>query len=264
MAPTIAVPYSSGGLRLDLSGHSELVAEGTPIGSALAAASFDYETFQDDFHGDQKKDEYPAAITNGTAAAVTFTANLGHLLLVSGTDDNGYGGQALSLGWNGDRGFLYEAMFETPAAITSLKFEFGVVDAVAALAGAVNAKATPTLNVADTCAVVIFDTDDDTNLACISSKGGAAVATQDLAAGLPGGAIAAATKYMVAIRGSGDNVEFFFAKAGLPLKRIAAHMNNAGIEGGTGVSPWGFCQARAGAASRTMIWQGYRMIRPRF
>ena len=51
-----------------------------------------YETIYTHFLGDALPGEWAAAKTNGTAAAVTVAASA--LTLTSGTDDNGYAGQA--------------------------------------------------------------------------------------------------------------------------------------------------------------------------
>jgi hypothetical protein len=202
-------------------------------------SSFDHDLWEDSFKGDLLQDEYPAAKTNGTSAAVTFTehnAN-GFLELVSGTSDNGYGGQGVGLNWTGDRGVLVEAIVQLPAAITTMKVEFGVSDADDD-AGAVNVKVTPSSTAAD-YAVFILDTDDDANWAFISAKAGTETETQDIVAA------AVNTTYRLSVRVTGDNVIAYINGA-----VVAEHGN--GIEGGSGLTPWAFCQARTGSASRTL------------
>ena len=98
----------------------------------------------------------------------------------------------------------------------------------------------------------MFDTDDDTNLAFISAKGGTVVATQDISAVT----IEASTTYRFAIRVVDDNVTAYVNGTHVG----AAHL----IEGGTAVTPWVFAQARTGSASRTVILNKWRMVEPAF
>lgn len=216
-------------------------------------SSFDYDVWEDNFKGDAILGEYPSAKTNGTSAAVTFTEHntYGYLELVTGTSDNGYAGQGVGLHWNGDRGILAEILFKTPSAITTLKFEMGLSDADDD-AGAINLKATPTFTATD-CAVVCFDTDDDTNFACISAKAGSATSTQDITAVVP----AASTFYRVAIRVEGDSVTYWINNS-----LVAGHEN--AIEGGNDLTLWAFAQARTGSASRTVQLHKWRVIQPAY
>ena len=218
-----------------------------------APSSIDYKVYDDGFFGDALDAIYPAAKTNGTSAAVTFTEHSagGFLKFISGTADDGYAGQGLGLHFTGDRGILMEAIFKTPAAITTLKFEIGLSDADDD-AGAINAKATASLTAAD-CAVLVFDTDDDTNWAAISAKGGTATSTQDIS-DTP---VAAATVYRVAIRVEGDSVGYYINGT-----QVAGHPN--AVEGGTALTPWFFCQARAGSASRQMELIRWRVLYPAY
>lgn len=235
---------------------SYLIQPKTTIGymrDLLIPGAFDYDVWEDNFKGDTLLDEYPAAKTNGTSAAVTFTEHntYGYLELVTGTDDNGYAGQGVGLHWNGDRGILAEILFKTPSAITTLKFEVGLSDADDD-AGAINDKATPTLTATD-CAVVCFDTDDDTNFACISGNAGTATATQDISDVV----VAASTFYIVSIRVDGDSVGYYINGT-----QVAGH--DSGIEGGTDLTLWAFAQARAGTASRTIQLHKWRVIQPAY
>ena len=217
----------------------------------LKFSSFDYDVFEDKFWGDALLGLYPAAKTNGTSAAVTFTehnAN-GYLDLVSGTTNNGYAGQGLGLQFTGDRGVLAEFIVRTPAAITTMKFEVGLSDADDD-AGAINIKATPSFTAADT-AVFVVDTDDDANIAFISAKGGSGTATQDIQA------LTASTTYRLAVRAIGDSVEGFINGT-----QVAGH--DAGIEGGSALTPWAFVQARAGSASRTLQLHKWRVTQPAY
>ena len=242
----LPIPFPSGGLiqAATGSGHAR---------DLWIPGSFDYDVFDDKFWGDALLGLYPAAKTNGIAAAVTFTEHNvnGYLDLVSGTDDDGYAGQGMGLQFTGDRGILAEFIFRFPAAITTLKFECGLSDADDD-AGAILLKATPTFTATD-CAVICFDSDDDTNFAAISAKAGAATVTQDITAALP----AVSTTYRVAIRIEGDSVSYWINGS-----QVAGHAN--AIEGGSALTPWAFCQARAGAASRTVQLHKWRVIQPAY
>lgn len=217
-------------------------------------SSFDYDVFEDKFWGDTLHTLYPAAKTNGASAAVTFTADNanGFLELVSGTDLAGYAGQGLGLQFTGDRGILFECIVRTPAAITTMKFEVGLTDTVVDDAGAINVKATPTFNATD-CAVIVFDTTDDTNFAAISAKAGVGTATQDITAVVP----AVSTTYRIGIRVETDSVSYWINGT-----QVAGHAN--AIEGGTKLTPWVFCQARAGTASRTLQLHKWRVMQPAY
>ena len=242
----LPVPFPSGGLIQQKTNQSYQRALWVP-------SSFDYDVFEDKFWGDLILDEYPAAKTNGTSAARTFTEHNvnGYLELVSGTDDNGYAGQGLGHQFTGDRGVLFECIMRTPSDITTLKFECGLNDADDDT-GAILLKATPTFTATDT-AVFVFDTDDDTNLAFITAKAGAGVATQDITAV----SIAASTTYRFAVRIEGDSVS-----AWVNGLRVAGGTH--AIEGGSALTPWAFCQARAGSASRTMQLHKWRVIQPAY
>lgn len=247
MPSTLTVPYPNHGAlhRLTKEGDHRAL---------LAVPSFDYTTDWDAFRGDLLLDEYPAAKTNGTLAAVTFTEhNVNKYLdLVSGTDDAGYAGQGVGMQYTGDRGWLAQFIIRTPAAVTTMKVEVGMSDADDD-AGAVNQKATTSTATAGDFAVAIFDTADDANWAFISAKGGTVVESQDLLA------IAASTTYVIELRGQGDNVTLWINGS-----RLASHGSNAGIEGGTALTPWVFCQARTGSASRTLQWHKWSVTQPAY
>ncbi len=241
---TLPVPFPTGGL----------IQQKTSIGhqrDLWIPNSFDYDVFQDKFWGDALWGEYPAAKTNGTSAAVTFTEhNLnGYIELVSGTDNAGYAGQGLGLQFSGDRGVLAEFIIRTPAAVTTMKFEVGLSDADDD-AGAINVKATPSLTATD-CAVFVVDTTDDANIAFVSAQTGAAVATQDIVA------IAASTTYRFAVRVEGNNVTGW-------LNGVQVAGGTHAIEGGSALTPWCFVQARAGSASRTIQLHKWRCIQPAY
>lgn len=251
MSTTLPVPYPSLGLirsKTAKGWHRDLWIPG----------SIDYKVFDDIFWGDALDTKYPAAKTNGTSAAVTFTEHnaQGYLELVSGTDDDGYAGQGMGLQVTGDQGALAEFIFQTPSAITTLKFEVGLSDADDD-AGAVNVKATPTVTASD-CAVLCFDTDDDTNVTFVTVKAAGTAQAVDV----PNFTLEASTTYVAALRVDGDNVEAWLGKAGSDLVKVAQG-GGAAIEGGTALTPWVFCQARA-ASSRTVRLYRWRVIWPAF
>lgn len=232
------IPYPSGGA---------LERTGYPAGALadlLAPMGFDLVTHDFVFLGDTIPAEIVTA-TNGTSAALTPTATTSRGLgLVTGTDDNGYAGMGTSLAFNGDRGVLAEFLLQMPATITTMKIEAGLTDALND-AGAVNVKATPTATATD-FGVLVYDTDDDTNLAAVSAKGGTVVGSQDLVA------LAGSDILYLAVRALGDNVEFFYQKNGMRNPVKVGHGGGAGIEGGSALTPWVFAQARASTASRTL------------
>lgn len=235
----------------------ELIQQKTSRGwerNLWVPSSFDYDIFEDKFWGDALDVTYPLAKTNGTSAAVTFTEHNvnGFLELVSGTDNDGYAGQGKGLQWTGDRGVLLEGILRTPADITDLKFEFGLTDADDD-AGAINQKAATSTFTATDCAILVFDTDDDTNLAFISAKGGSGVETQDFS----GIVIAASTTYRLAVRVEGDSCSAFINGV-----FIGGHAN--GIEGGSALTPWAFCQARKVSESKTVQLHKWRVTQPAF
>lgn len=245
------IPYPSGGA---LKRHTQVGFRR----DLWSPSDFGMKVFDDGFWGDAILGLYPAAKTNGASAAVTFTEhNLdGYVELVSGTDNDGYAGQGIGLQWSGDRGFLAEFLVKTPADVATFKMEVGVSDADDH-AGAVLVKATPTATATD-YAVFVVDTDDDTAIAFHSAKAGTIVASETIDGG-SALAIAASTVYYVAIRVDGDNVEGEIRPGGVDGRRIrVAHGGNAGIEGGTALTPWAFCQARAISASRTVQLHRWR------
>lgn len=247
MPRTLTVPYPNHGAI-----HTETKAG--PKRNLITAPSIDYTVQGDDFTGDALRAWYPGSKTNGASASVTFTEHnsLKFLELVSGTDDDGYAGQGVGMQYTGDRGVLAQFIVTTPAAITTMKVEVGVSDNDQD-AGAVNQKATTTTATATDFAVAILDTDDDSNWAFVSAKGGTVVVTQDLLA------VAVSTTYVIEIRVEGDNVELW-----IDGTKLAGHGSNTGIEGGTDLTPWVFCQARAGSASRTLQWRKWQTAMPAY
>lgn len=240
----IPVPYPT----------DQLIDQKTGIGyrrDLWARGSADYKHIQENFWGDALDAKYPAAKTNGTSAAVTFTEHNedGYLELVSGTDSAGYAGQGMGMQWTGTRGVLAEFIVRTPSAVTTLKIEVGLSDADDD-AGAVNVKSTPSHTATD-YAVFVVDTTDDANIAFISYNGTTGVATQDIQA------IAASTTYRFAVRIVGASVQGFINGK---LVSGGTHV----ITAATKLTPWVFCQARAGSASRTLQWHKLDLLYPAY
>ncbi|KKN67791.1 hypothetical protein LCGC14_0458240 [marine sediment metagenome] len=194
-------------------------------------SSFDYTITEDDFSGDQLKAEYPAAVTStGTR---TFTEhNVGaYLELKSGASTGNYAGTGYGMNWSGDRGFLFEAIVKLPSDIATFKFECGISDADGD-AGAVNQKATSTTHNADDYAVFIFDTTHNTSLDFFTRLDAGTVQKTEAVR-----TIAASGVLRFAIRVNGDDVQ-----AWVNGQKVAEHA--LGVQGGDGVTPWFFCQAR--------------------
>lgn len=217
----------------------------------LQRGDFYFSHFEDDFLGDALNARYPAAKTNGTSAAVTFTEHNsgGFLEFVTGTDNAGYAGQGLGMQFTGDRGFACQFLIETPASLADYKLEVGVSDADDD-AGGVATKATPTVTMTDG-AVLVFDTADDSNLTLVHAKAGVAAAVD-----ISGFTLAVSTKYYITLAAEGDNVKATITGlSGTPSARfeVANAVAAAGLEGASTLTPWVFTQARAGSASKTTI-----------
>lgn len=209
-------------------------------GARLALLALDprMHVLYDHFLGDLIQDEYAAAKTNGISAASSVASS--RLTHVTGTDDNGYAGNGFGLFWKGDLGVFMETMAVLPAAITTLKFEAGLSDAHDD-AGAVNAKATPTATATD-FGVLIFDTDDNTEFDFITQKAsGVAAAKENILT------LAANQVLKMGFRAQNDVIE--------ALVNDVVKGGFGPIEGGSLLTPWLFAQARAGSASRTMLWE---------
>ena len=192
-----------------------------------------YETVFDHFLGDVIRDQYPAAVTNGTSAAVSVATS--QLTLVTGTDDNGYAGQGFGLFWKGDNGIYLESA-QAVNSVANVKFEVGLTDATGD-AGAVDAKATPTGTADDFC-VLVLDTDDNAEWDIISELDN-------------GGTVANAENVFTAVGGTIFRTEFVMQN-----DIVAVYVNGNGVgggscQGGDLMTPWWFTQARAGADSKT-------------
>lgn len=193
-----------------------------------------YITVFDHFLGDVITDQYPAAATNGTSAAVSVASN--QLILTTGTDDNGYAGQGYGLFWKGDNGIYLESAQSLSSVATGIKFETGLTDATGD-AGAVNSKASPTGTADDFC-VLILDTDDNAQWDIISELDN-------------GGPVANAENVFTATGGVIFRTEFVAQNDAVAVFVNGAAVGAGSMQGGDLVTPWWFCQARAGTDSRT-------------
>lgn len=212
---------------------------------ALLMADPRNHVLYDHFLGDLIADEYAAAKTNGISAASSVSSS--RLTHVSGTDDNGYAGNGFGMFWKGDLGVFMETVAVLPAAITTIKFEAGLSDAHDD-AGAVNAKATPTATATD-FGVLIYDTDDNNEFDYITQKAtGVAAVAENVHA------LTANQVLKMGFRAQNDLIEAIINDN---ILRKAGP-----IEGGSLLTPWLFCQARAGSASRTMLWEYLFCIGP--
>lgn len=207
-----------------------------------------WEGFYTHFLGDLIPDEWGAGKTNGSGAAVTVAAS--RLTLTTGTDDDGYAGQGYGLFWKGDNG-IYMASEQAIDTLTTSKFETGFSDAIDD-AGAVATKATPT-GTADDFAVLVRDTDDNTDLDLISEldNGGTLANAEGVHT------VVGATNFLTEFRAQND---FVSAAVAIGLGRATGAATgttvDAKMQGGDLVSPWWFAQARAVSASRiaTIEW----------
>lgn len=191
------------------------------------------------------------AAANGTAAAgIAYPATKvrnGAAVLVTGTDDDGYGTGYAGLVCVGELHTVFTARVAM-SAVTTAKFELGLTDATGD-AGAVNALATPTYT-ADDCVLWCFDTDDAGN--ATGAQGIAVKNTTGLTKLEPSAITPAANAYLrfgVALKDT--SVRHFVYDANDALIYDSNWVAN-GITSDDLLTPWLFVQARAGAASRTL------------
>lgn len=213
------------------------------VRNSLLLANPGYETLYTHFLGDALPGEWAAAKTNGTAAAVTVATS--QLVCTSGTDDDGYAGQAFGLFWKGSNGFYMETAVALDTLATS-KIEIGVTDATAD-AGAVNVKATPT-GTADDFVVLCRDTDDNTQLDVITGINTVITAPAENVY-----AVVAATVFRAEFRGQNTAVSVFVN---------GQHVGAGSLTAADLITPWVFAQSRAGAASRILTTEYMIMTGP--
>lgn len=193
----------------------------------------EYETVFDHYLGDAVNALYPSAVTNGTSAAVGVATS--QLILTTGTDDNGYAGQAYGLFWKGDNGIYMESA-QSVNSVANVKFEVGLTDATDD-AGAVNSKATPTGRAENFC-VLILDTDDNAEWDIISELDN-------------GGSVANAENVFTAVGGTIFRTEFVMQNDFVAVFVNGAAVGRGSCQGGDLMTPWFFTQARAGTDSKT-------------
>jgi len=155
---------------------SELGDPSTRLRTLLAANSPEFVYYWDDFIGDSAGTwpadanwGYPATAGTGTEVIALGALENGALVMTTGASANDSAGQAVGLHWKGDNWFYYIARFKIDD-VTNSKFEVGVQHAVTGDTGAVDTKATPTFT-STNCAVMVFDTTDDTNVTFVSNGG---------------------------------------------------------------------------------------------
>ena len=196
----------------------------------------DYTTLYTHFLGDALTAEWPAvAGTNGTS-----TVAGSKLTLTSTTTDNDSAGQPFGLFWKGDNGIFMESE-QALDVLTTVKIEVGLTDAVAD-DGAVATKATPT-GTADDFGVLIFDTDDNTDVDLISEldNGGPSADAQGVYT------LVAATNFTSEFRVQNDAFSAFVD---------GTHIGGGAFQGGDLVTPWWYVQSRAVSTTRilTVEW----------
>jgi hypothetical protein len=208
----------------------------------------DWQTVYTHFLGDALPGEWAAAKTNGTAAAVTVATS--QLTMTAGTDNDGYAGQSFGLFWKGDNGIYFESEQQFGSAITTAKLEVGFSDTTDP-AGVVATKSTPTCNVDDAC-VIVFDTDDNTEMDIISTldNGTASADAEDIFT------LVAVTNFTTAFTAQNDVV-------GVKIGSSHANMTHAGagsMQGGDLVTPWWFNQTRLVTAANWTFKVEYALV----
>lgn len=195
----------------------------------------DWHTIRTNFFGDALDSNWAAGVVDGGPSGSITIAN--KMTLTTGTTDNGHYGQGPGLAWKGDNGVYFETIAAPGSAITTVKYEIGLTDS-ASDAGAVATKATPTGTADDFC-VLVFDTDDNTQLDIISEldNGGPAANAENVYT------LAASTIFSAEFKAQGDVVGVFIN---------GSNVGSGSMQGGDLVTPWWFAQARAGSASRTL------------
>lgn len=204
--------------------------------------------WEDDFQGDLffggaapgVYQSTASGTSSAVAAIVAGTVN-GVIRLDPGTDSGGRSDLSLGLHYQGDHNAVCIWEVLMPSSIGSFKFELGFTDVISGTdAGAVATKATPTFNATD-CAVLVFDTNDDTNLSLVSAKAGTAATVIDFST-----ALAAATSYYLAVALQDDRAKGFLYNANGGLIEETAWQEDAVTET-VAMTPWAFVQNRSGA-----------------
>jgi len=215
----------------------------------LELGAINVSGFEDDFQGDTLSGTYQstAAGANSAAAAISTGVVNGAILLDAGNANAGRCDLSWGLHYQGQLNAIYIARFSINT-LTTRKFEIGFTDVVSGTdAGAVSVKATPTFNAAN-AAVLVYDTDDDTNLTLVGVKATVAAAVADFST-----ALAAATYYYFGVALFDDNARGFLLDANGAF--LEEEIIEDCVTETTLLTPWLFVQNRAGTAgSMTLDW----------
>lgn len=210
-----------------------------------------YVNFWDDFVGDSAGTwpasanwGYPATAGTGTEVIAIGALENGALTLTTGANANDSAGQGVGLHWKGDNGIYFICRFKIDS-VSSSKFEVGLTDALNDDTGAVNNKATPTFTATD-CAVMVFDTADDTLITFVSNGGSVDGNTDTIAA-------AADTYYIVEIVVQDDQASGY-----LNGKLVGS----GNIEGGNLLTPWVYVETNT-TATKTLTVDYIGCVGPR-
>jgi hypothetical protein len=208
----------------------------------------------DDFQGDTLNGLYQstAAGANSAVAAISTGVVNGAILLDAGDANSGRSDLSWGLHYQGQLNAIYIARFSINSLITR-KFEIGFTDVISGTdAGVVNVKATPSFN-AENAAVLVYDTNDDTNLTLVGVKATTPASVADFST-----ALSAATYYYFGVSLFDDNARGFLldANGAFLEERIIEDC----VTETTLLTPWLFVQNRAGSAgSMTLDWhRGYQ------
>lgn len=210
-----------------------------------------YVNFWDDFVGDSAGTwpassnwGYPATAGTGTEVIAIPAAENGTLTLTTGANANDSAGQGVGLHWKGDNGIYFICRFKIDS-VSSSKFEVGLTDALNDDTGAVNNKATPTFTATD-CAVMVFDTADNTLISFVTNGGPVDGDTDTIAA-------AADTYYIVEVVVQDDQASGY-----LNGKLVGS----GNIEGGNLLTPWVYVETNT-TATKTLTVDYIGCVGPR-
>ena len=224
------------------------------VGDFLEINSNSMSGWEEDFQGDTfKAGAAPANYQSTASGAAAATAAIstgvvnGAALLDAGTDDNGRSDLSWGRHYRGDLHAIYVARFSINV-LTTRKFEIGFTDVISGTdAGAVDVKATPTFNATD-AVVLIYDTDDDTNLTLVGNKAGTAATVADFST-----ALVADTYYYFGVALEDDNARGFLLNADGAL--LEEEFIEDAVTETVLLTPWLFVQNRAAnAGSMTLDW----------
>ena len=236
--------YTSLNLRRKLGSHNAL--------SFLELHAWDISRFEDDFVGDTLNSTYQSTASgaNSVAAAISTGAVNGKILLDAGDANAGRCDLSSGLHYQAQLNAIYVARFTVNSSLTR-KFEIGFTDTISGTdAGAVNVKATPTWT-ADNAVVLVYDTNDDTNLTLMGVKATVASEVKDFSTAISG---ASYYYFGVALFANTEARGFLLDGDGAFLEE---QVITSAITATTQLTPWIFVQNRAGTAgSITLDWHG--------